>query len=155
VTGGSTREVVERFMAAMSTLDTAAMLAEAADDIVVRLPAAPPGLPREAAGKPAFAEFLAGVGALWTSWSMPRRAVHPLADDPERAVVEYASDSVNADGSPYRNTYLSMAWVRDGRLVEFTEFFDADQVARSIAALQSVAATADAEDTAATEAAAG
>jgi ketosteroid isomerase-like protein len=127
--------VVERFMAAMSTLDTVAMLAEVADDVVVRLPAAPPGLPREAVGKSAFAEFLAGVGLLWTSWSMPRCAVHALADDPDRAVVEYASDSVNSDGSPYRNTYLSMATVRGGRLVEFVEFFDTEQVARAVAAL--------------------
>lgn len=135
-----TRAVVERFMAAMSTLDTEAMLAETADDIVVRLPAAPPGLPREAVGKAAFREFLSGVGLLWTSWSMPHRAVHPLADDPGRAVVEYTSDSTNSDGSPYRNTYLSMARVRDGRLAEFTEFFDPEQVARAVAALRATAA---------------
>jgi uncharacterized protein len=127
--------VVTRFMAAMSTLDTAAMLAEAADDIVVRMPAAPEGLPREAVGKETFSGFLAGVGMLWTRWSMPSFVVHPLADDPARAVIEYTSDSTNADGSPYRNTYLSIATVRGGQLVEFVEFFDTAQVANAIAAL--------------------
>ena len=127
--------VVERFMAAMAKLDTEAMLAESADDILVQLPAAPPGLPREAEGKVEFTGFLAGVSALWRSFSLVRCAVHPLADQPDRAVIEYASDSVNSDGSPYRNTYLSIATVRNGKLVNFQEFFDPTPVTLSVRAL--------------------
>lgn len=132
--------VVTRFMTGMSTLNTEAMLAEAAENIMVRMPAAPAGLPREAAGKETFSDFLNGVGMLWTQWSMPGFVVHPLADDPARAVIEYTSDSTNADGSPYRNTYLSIATVRGGQLVEFVEFFDTAQVAGAVAALARVSA---------------
>jgi hypothetical protein len=128
----TTVAVVQRFMDAMAGLDIEAMLAESADDILVQLPAAPPGLPREAVGKAEFTGFLAGVSTLWTSFSLIRCAVHPLADQPDRAVAEYASDSVNSDGSPYRNTYLSIATVRDGKLVNFQEFFDPTPVIHSV-----------------------
>jgi hypothetical protein len=129
--------VVQRFMDAMSVLDTDAMLAEAADDILAQLPAAPPGLPREARGKEEFTGFMAGVSTLWRSFSLVRCAVHPLADQPDRAVIEYASDAVNTDGSPYRNTYLGIATVRDGKLVNFQEFFDPAPVTQCLQATHS------------------
>lgn len=134
-----TTAVVQRFLDALGALDTDGMLAQAADDIVVRMPAAPPGFPKEITGKAAFAEFLSGVPLVWRSFSLTRCAIHPLADDAERAVVEYASDSVNSDGSPYINTYLSIATVRDGKMINFQEFFDPAPVAHSVAVLQAAA----------------
>jgi ketosteroid isomerase-like protein len=128
--------VVQRFLDALGVLDVERMLADVANDIVVQMPTAPPGLPRQVAGKADFTQMLAGMSLMWTSFSLTRCAVHPLADDPARAVVEYASDSVNSDGSPYRNTYLSIATVKDGKLTNFQEFFDAAPVMQSLAALQ-------------------
>lgn len=62
--------------------------------------------------------------------------MHALADDPERIVAEFASDASLVDGSPYRNTYVALATVRDGKIQHWTEFSDPAPIERGFAALQ-------------------
>ena len=83
--------VVERFLAANAVLDVDGMFEEIGEDAVWSFPAAPPGAPREVKGKAANRSFFESLVPMWTSFSLPRREVHALADDPDRVVACYAS----------------------------------------------------------------
>jgi len=129
------RAVVERFLAANAVLDVDGMFEEIGEDAVWSFPAAPPGAPREVKGKAANRSFFESLLPMWTSFSLPRRQVHALADDPERVVAHYASSGSLIDGSPYSNTYLSLVTVRGGKIVHWIELCDAEPLTRGVATL--------------------
>jgi len=129
------RAVVERFLAANAALDVDGMFEEIAEDAVWSFPAAPPGAPREMRGKAANRAFFESLVPMWTSFSLPQRDVHALAGDPHRVVAHYASSGSLIDGSPYSNTYLSLVTVRDGKIVHWIEFCDAEPLSRGVATL--------------------
>lgn len=52
---------------------------------------------------------------MWHRFSLAHREVHALEDDPDRVVAYYTSNAELVDGSEYRNTYLSLVTVRDGK----------------------------------------
>lgn len=142
VTNGSNSEemspqaVVERFLRAMSRLDIDAQFAELADDVVCAFPTAPGG-PQEIRGRDTNRAFYTTtIRPLLPTFSLTRIAVHPLSDDPERVVAEFDSEGSLVDGSPYRNTYLALVAVRDGRITSYQEFSDPGPIERGIAALQ-------------------
>lgn len=116
--------VVRRYLDALTRLDTDALFAELADDVVLELPVAPEGLPRRVEGKQAFIEFFGPVAAgLWTEIQFPTMEVRAEAD-PELVVAEYTSKGTFANGKPYLNTYVNLCRVRNGKIVESKEFFD-------------------------------
>jgi ketosteroid isomerase-like protein/quinol monooxygenase YgiN len=127
--------VVERFLAANAVLDVDAMFEEIADDAVWSFPAAPPGAPREVRGKPTNRAFFESLVPMWTSFGLPQREVHALADDPHRVIAYYASSGSLIDGSPYGNTYLSLVTVRGGKIAHWIEFCDAAPLSRGVATL--------------------
>lgn len=45
-------------------------------------------------------------------------------DDPEFVVVRARSSAKTVWGAPYDNVYMLTGRIRDGKLVEFTEYFD-------------------------------
>jgi ketosteroid isomerase-like protein len=51
-------------------------------------------------------------------------------------VAYYASSGSLIDGSPYRNPYLSLVRVSDGKIVEWIEFCDPEPLKRGAAVLQ-------------------
>jgi ketosteroid isomerase-like protein/quinol monooxygenase YgiN len=129
------RAVVERFLAANAVLDVDGMFEEIGEDAVWSFPAAPPGAQREVRGKATNRSFFESLLPIWTSFSLPQREVHALADDPDRVVAYYASSGSLIDGSPYRNTYLSLVTVRGGKIVHWTEFCDAEPLTRGVTTL--------------------
>lgn len=134
--------VVERFLRAMWH-DVDAMFAENAPDIICAFPTAPGG-PQEIAGWEANRAFYTSIIRPMTpTFSLTRIAVHTLADDPERVVAEFASDGSLVDGSPYRNTYLALGTVRDGKIQHWTEFSDPAPIQRAFAALQAATPAGD------------
>lgn len=129
------RAVVERFLDANDALDVDAMFAEIGDDAVWSFPAAPAGAPREMAGKQNNREFFESLLPMWKTFSLPHREVHALEDDAERVVASYASKASLVDGSEYRNTYLSLVTVRDGKIVHWIEFCDPGPLERGVATM--------------------
>jgi 3-oxosteroid 1-dehydrogenase len=72
----------------------------------------------------------------------PNHNLGPLIKAPYYG-FEVFSVGVGVDGSPYVNTYLSIATVREGKLTNSQEFFDPAPVVHSFAVLQAAAVTAD------------
>jgi ketosteroid isomerase-like protein/quinol monooxygenase YgiN len=133
--GHHPRDVVERFLAANHVLDVDGMFEEIAEDAVWSFPTAPPGAPREVNGKATNRSVFESLLPMWTSFSLPRREVHALADDPERVVASYASSGSLIDGSPYSNSYLSLVTVRGGKIVHWIEFCDPEPLTRGVSTL--------------------
>ena len=136
----SPRAVVERFLTANRSLDVDAMFEEIAQDAVWSFPAGPPGAPREVAGKDVNRAFFDAMRPMWASFNLTFFEVHPLADDAERVVAHYASTGSFIDGSPYRNTYLSLVTVRAGKIVHWMEFCDPQPLQHGAAVLRAAAA---------------
>jgi ketosteroid isomerase-like protein len=127
--------VVERFLRAMSRRDVDAMFAELAPDVLCAFPTAPGG-PQEIRSWETNRTFYSTVIRPMTpTFSITRMELHALADDPERVVVEYASDGSLVDGSPYQNRYLALGTVRDGLIQRWTEYCDPAPIERALAAL--------------------
>ena len=117
--------VARRFLEAMSRQDTDGMLAEVCDDLVFEVPFAPKGAPRRVEGKVAFDGFMRpAFNRLWSAFQLGPLDLRSEAD-PERVIAEYTSEATMRNGKPYNNTYLSLFTIRDGKIVEIREFFDA------------------------------
>jgi ketosteroid isomerase-like protein len=140
--GTSPTHVVETFLEALNKLDLAGMLAAVSDDFTLELPTAPAGVPKETTPKAAFEQVMGAVTGMWAEFSLTRSAVHPLADDPNRVIAEYASAGKNLDGSDYINTYLTMVSVRDGEITRWQEFFDPAPMVQAATAAAAAAAAA-------------
>lgn len=124
--------VVTRFLRAFECFDFDTMSSLMDDHVRLSLPTAPAGVQREIVGKAAFTGFLSHIEKAWRKFSLAQCDVHPLADDPNRVIAAYTSDGQNADGSPYRNSYLTMVEVRQGKVTSFQEFFDPEPLAAAI-----------------------
>lgn len=67
------------------------------------------------------------VGEFWKAWkafSFHDVAVHATRD-PELVFATARSQAETAWGAPYANTYVFRTRLRDGKIVEHTEFFNA------------------------------
>jgi len=131
----SPRAVVERFLLANKRLDVDAMFAEIATDAVWVFPTAPTGAPDQVVGKDANREFFDSLRPMWTSFDLKYIEIHPLADDDERVVAQYASTGELLDGSAYSNTYLSLVTVRRGAIVRWVEFCHPAPLERGVAVM--------------------
>jgi ketosteroid isomerase-like protein len=94
-----------------------------AEDVVVRLPYAPPGVMAEMRGFDVARDTL---GAHWASkerfdW---HDVVIRRTDDPELFVTTARSEALIHGGIRYANDYVMLTRVRDGRIVEHIEYFD-------------------------------
>ncbi len=118
------REVVEHYFAIMNELDIDALGDLFADDVVFRLPVAPEPVPQRTEGKAAVLEVYSGFPSLVSPLGFHDIEIKPLAADGEY-VAEYRSDcTMLPTGAPYRNRYVGLFTVRDGKLAEFAEYFD-------------------------------
>ncbi len=97
--------------------------AKAADDVVIRLPFAPPGVPAELRGASRATEAL---GAMWRTTE--RFAWHDVVirgtEDPELFVTTARSEVVLLSGQRYANAYVILTRVRNGRVAEHVEYFN-------------------------------
>jgi ketosteroid isomerase-like protein len=135
----SATSVVERFLTANKSLDVEGMFAEIDENAVWRFPAGPAGAPPEVRGKSVNRTFFESIRPMWKTFDLTFTEVHALADDPERVIAFYASSGSLIDGSPYRNTYLSLVRVSKGKIVEWIEFCDPEPLKRGAAVLQAAA----------------
>lgn len=125
-----TMTVARRYMEAWCRLDPEAMLAEVADDVVMEFPVAPGDIPRRFEGKETFAAMARPMTGHFNPGSAGKLVDLRPEADPERAIAEYTFQGELPDGRPYNNVYVNLLHVRDGKIVNSKEFFDAVAVAR-------------------------
>lgn len=96
---------------------------KAADDLVIRLPFAPPGVLAEMRGFAVARDTLAHHWGTKKSFAWHDVVIRET-DEPGLFVTTARSEVELADGTPYRNSYVLLTRVRDGRVIEHTEWFN-------------------------------
>ena len=96
---------------------------KASDDLIIRLPYAPPGVTEEVRGFEAAREMLSH------HWGGKKRfdwldVVILATEDPELYVTTARSDVLMEGDVPYGNTYVMLTRVRNGQVVEHSEYFN-------------------------------
>lgn len=114
-----TREWLD--LVAMGPAD--AWIGRVADDVVIRLPYAPPGVESELRG---FEHAQETLGHHWKTkksfaW---RDVVIRKTEDPELMVTTARSEVVLMNGQPYANDYIMLTRIRNGKIVEHVEYFN-------------------------------
>jgi ketosteroid isomerase-like protein len=61
------------------------------------------------------------------------RAIRMIAED-DRVVIESRGDVITKSGNPYRNTYCNVIRLREGKVVEITEYCDTELLSKVLTA---------------------
>jgi ketosteroid isomerase-like protein len=107
------------------------------EHVVVRVPLAPEGVPPRIEGRAQFEPLLRAIHTGFASYQWTNLELYGT-DDPEVAIATSGSTVELADGREYLNEYVVYARVRDGRIIEYREYFDP---VRATAALAPTAAS--------------
>jgi uncharacterized protein len=96
------------------------------DDFEFRIPFRPEVFPGSIKGREEFVGFVEDwSNQVEGSENLENLTVGTLEQDPEQVVTTYTSDmTIRANGHKYRNSYVGLFRVRDGRVVEFFEYLD-------------------------------
>jgi uncharacterized protein len=119
----SAKDVLKAWLDAIAAQNLDACAALLADDVLVRVPLAPPGVPPQITGKAAFEPVMRQVHSLFAGYDWFDMELFGT-DDPEVAIATSGSKVTLADGRDYVNDYVVFARVRDGLIVEYREYFD-------------------------------
>lgn len=118
------KELICSYLDAVSTLDVDAVAPLFHEDGVVDIPYAPEGIPRTLPGRDAIDDFYQALPNMATAMNFANYKISALETEGE-FVAEYTSDATMKDtGAPYRNTYVALVTVRDGKIARFAEYFD-------------------------------
>jgi len=123
MTSRSNREAVEAVFGRLAALDLDGFLELFAPDGRQLLPYAPAGFPDGFRG---IAELDRAYRQLFRDYRQvrfPELSIEPMAD-PSRFLATYTTDILFADGRRYGNRYVATFTVRDGRIIEWVEWFD-------------------------------
>ncbi|MCB2075090.1 MAG: nuclear transport factor 2 family protein [Novosphingobium sp.] len=92
-------------------------------DFVFRLPFPPPGVPSEICGREAVRDRLVS-----TSQGRSRLVISDIdihqTDDPELLIATAKGEATMANGKLYRNSYVIFTRIRDGVVLEHTEYLN-------------------------------
>ena len=96
---------------------------EISPDFVLRLPFVPPGVPTEVRGREAVRKLLAD-----TSKTRSKLVMSDLnilrTEDPELLVATAKGEATMANSKIYRNSYVLFTRIRDGVVLEHTEYLN-------------------------------
>lgn len=94
-----------------------------APDFTLRLPYVPAGVPNEINGREAVRERLSA-----SSKGRSRLVFHDVrilrTEDPELLLTTCRGEATMANGKPYRNSYVMLTRIRDGEVLEHTEYLN-------------------------------
>lgn len=118
-----TKALIREWMEITAMGPADAWVGKVAPDVIVRLPYAPPGV------LPVMKGFDQARDTLSHHWSTKQSfewcdVVIRQTEDPELYVITARSEVVLANGQPYANDYVMLTRVRDGQIVEHTEYFN-------------------------------
>jgi ketosteroid isomerase-like protein len=129
-------ELARAFLDGLVAADAGAVLAVAAPDLELRIPAAPRGVPRTVTGHDELAGLVAAIDRTWTSVAIDITALDTFAGDPARGVTQFTVRATNQDGTEYRNDYVALGEVAGGRIRRWTEYYDPAPMVAAIDALR-------------------
>lgn len=126
------KDLVVRYLDAVSALDMAAVAPLFAADGRVDLPYAPDGVPRSVEGREAIDAYYRALPEMVTEMNFSDYQVHGL-DAPGEYIAEYrSSSSMRATGASYANTYVTRVSVSDGEITRLAEHFDPVELIRAL-----------------------
>jgi ketosteroid isomerase-like protein len=129
-------ELARRFLSALATGDSAGAVALSHPDLELRIPTAPPGVPKLVTGHAELAALASKIGLTWTGVTLEMDRVDAFATDAARGVAQFRVIATNLDGSHYRNTYISLIELADGLIHRWTEYYDPEPMVAAINALR-------------------
>lgn len=119
----TTAELGQKFLKALETKDLGQIMPLWNDDGVLEFPFAPDGSPKTFEGTDTIRRTLAAAFVQRPKMKFPEITTYQ-AEDPNLAFLEFKGDMTLKSGAPYNNTYIAKVVARDGRLVQFKEFFN-------------------------------
>jgi ketosteroid isomerase-like protein len=136
----SARAVVERFLevSAAGAYDQLADLY--AEDAVIEMPYAPPGMPRSSQGREEFRTRFQSVRGLWTIEKIDNVRIHQTAD-PEIVIAEFTIHrTVSATKQSFASDYVLVMTIRDGLITHSRDYADPVASARAFGRLDELVA---------------
>ena len=133
-------EIVSKFLEAEAKQDVQGMADVLAENIVFEMPFALPGLPDRVEGKGTVVEFLEQFlgkeHGLFTGWDLHNIRIYP-GGDPDLVFAELAGQGVVAQsGYKYRQKYIILFRVSDGRISHWREYLNPIPLQEAIASMQ-------------------
>ena len=95
----------------------------AAEDIVIRLPFAPPGVAMELRGLTQAVDAMSAIWAAKSTFTW-HDVVIRKTEDPELYVSTARSEVRLLSGQYYANTYVMLTRLRHGKVIEHVEYFN-------------------------------
>jgi ketosteroid isomerase-like protein len=134
------KEIVSKFLEAEAKQDVQGMADVLAENIVFEMPFALPGLPDRVEGKGTVVEFLERFlgkeRGFFTSWDLHNIRIYP-GGDPHLFFAELAGQGVVAQsGHQYRQKYIILFRVSDGRISHWREYLNPIPLREAIASVQ-------------------
>src|ERR1700741_5056674 len=133
-------EIVSKFLEAEAKQDVQGMADVLAENIVFEMPFALPGLPDRVEGKATVVEFLEQFlgkeNGFFTGWDLSNIRIYP-GGDPDLFFTEVDGQGVVAQsGYQYRQKYIIMFRVSDGRISHWREYLNPTPLQEAIASMQ-------------------
>ena len=116
-------KLIREWLDVVSSGPAEAWPAYAADDVVIRLPFAPPGVANELRGRAYAVEALSGLWKAKKSFVWCDVVIRGT-DDPELFVTTARSEAVLVSGRHYANSYVILTRLREGKVAEHVEYFN-------------------------------
>ena len=135
------KEIVSRFLEAEGKQDVQGMADILAEDIVFEMPFLNlPGLPNRVEGKGTVVEFLEQFlgkeGGMFTGWDLHNIRIYP-GGDPDLVFAELDGQGVVVkSGYQYRQKYIILFRVSDGRISHWREYNNPIPLQEAIASMQ-------------------
>lgn len=136
----SAQAVVERFieLSAAGAYDQLADLY--AEDAVIEMPFAPPGVPRSSQGREEFRARFQSVRGLWTIDRIDPVRIYQGAD-PEIVITEFTIHrTVTATEQSFASDYILVMTIRDGLIAHSRDYADPVASARAFGRLDELVA---------------
>lgn len=117
------KQLIREYVAAVNAWDFDRLEQLLDEQAVLELPYVPPGVESRYEGRATMLAFMREVAKHIPSENQHDLKLDTLHDEPGTVIATYKSD-MRIDGRPYRNQYVGVFKVHNGRVKLFVEYFD-------------------------------
>jgi uncharacterized protein len=118
-------DLVRRYIDAINAWDFEAKREMLHPDMVFEMPFAPPGFDNRIDGAENYLAFAKQAMDVVGDENLHDLRIDTLASNPGEVITFYKSDMVfKTTGAEYRNDYVGLWTVRDGKITRFAEIYD-------------------------------
>lgn len=115
--------MLQRFLNVLTCFDADVLMPVLGPTPTLEFPFASDGLPRSVQGRDDIERFWHMMGRMFRELHLHDVVIHPMVED-GLAMATWRSDGTTAGKPcPYRNTYISPAWVSKGLVDRYREYF--------------------------------